>query len=31
MRWGLVPFWGKDLKAGFATINAKTEGVRVFF
>ena|SRR5438132_13804886 len=30
MRWGLVPFWGKDLKAGFANINAKTEGVWVF-
>jgi len=27
MRWGLVPFWGKDIKAGFANINAKTEGV----
>jgi len=27
MRWGLVPFWVKDLKAGFANINAKTDGV----
>jgi hypothetical protein len=27
MRWGLVPFWVKDIKAGFANINAKTEGV----
>jgi putative SOS response-associated peptidase YedK len=27
MRWGLGPFGVKDLKAGFATINAKTEGV----
>jgi len=26
-----VPFRGKDIKAGFANINAKTEGVRVFF
>jgi putative SOS response-associated peptidase YedK len=29
MRWGLVPFWVKDIKAGFANINAKTEGVWV--
>jgi hypothetical protein len=27
MRWGLVPFWVKDIKAGFANINAKTDGV----
>jgi putative SOS response-associated peptidase YedK len=26
-RWGLVPFWVKDIKAGFANINAKTAGV----
>jgi hypothetical protein len=26
-RWGLVPFWGKDITAGFVNINAKTEGV----
>jgi putative SOS response-associated peptidase YedK len=25
MRWGLVPFWSKDGKAGFSTINAKAE------
>jgi len=25
--WGLVSCWGKDIKAGFTTINAKTEGV----
>jgi putative SOS response-associated peptidase YedK len=25
MRWGLVPFWTKDI--GFANINAKTEGI----
>jgi putative SOS response-associated peptidase YedK len=27
MRWGLVPFWAKDLKVGFSNINAKAEGV----
>lgn len=27
MRWGLVPFWAKDGKAAFATINAKHETV----
>ena len=27
MRWGLVPFWAKDVKVGFANINAKAEGV----
>ncbi len=26
MRWGLVPFWAKDIKVGFANINAKAEG-----
>jgi putative SOS response-associated peptidase YedK len=26
-RWGLVPFWAKDIKVGFANINAKTEGI----
>jgi putative SOS response-associated peptidase YedK len=26
-RWGLVPFWAKDLKVGFANINAKAEGI----
>jgi hypothetical protein len=26
-RWGLVPFWVKDIKAGFANINVKTAGV----
>jgi putative SOS response-associated peptidase YedK len=25
MRWGLVPFWAKDI--GFANINAKAEGI----
>src|SRR3974377_1801491 len=27
MRWGLVPFWAKDLKVGFANINARAEGI----
>jgi putative SOS response-associated peptidase YedK len=27
LRWGLVPFWAKDLKVGFANINAKAEGI----
>jgi len=29
LRWGLVPFWAKDIKVGFANINinAKAEGV----
>ncbi len=25
MRWGLVPFWAKDLKVGYRMINAKSE------
>src|ERR1019366_5759135 len=25
MRWGLVPWWSKDGKVGFSTINAKAE------
>ena len=25
MRWGLVPWWAKDAKIGFSTINAKAE------
>src|SRR5215471_1997839 len=25
MRWGLVPYWSKDAKAGLRTINARTE------
>jgi putative SOS response-associated peptidase YedK len=28
MRWGLVPFWAKDIKVGFANINAKAEGIK---
>jgi putative SOS response-associated peptidase YedK len=27
MRWGLVPFWSKDPKAGYSTINAKAETI----
>jgi putative SOS response-associated peptidase YedK len=27
MRWGLVPFWEKDIKVGFANINARAEGI----
>jgi putative SOS response-associated peptidase YedK len=27
MRWGLVPFWSKDSKASFNTINARAETV----
>ena len=26
-RWGLVPNWAKDIKVGFANINAKAEGI----
>jgi len=25
LRWGLVPFWAKDAKIGFSTINARAE------
>jgi putative SOS response-associated peptidase YedK len=27
MRWGLVPFWAKNIKVGFANINAKSESI----
>ncbi len=27
MRWGLVPYWAKDIKIGFSTINAMAETV----
>src|SRR5690242_16060144 len=27
MRWGLVPFWAKDAKIGYSTINAMAETV----
>ena len=27
MRWGIVPFWAKDAKIGYSTINARAEEV----
>jgi putative SOS response-associated peptidase YedK len=27
LRWGLVPYWAKDIKIGFSTINAKAESI----
>ena len=27
MKWGLVPFWTKDPKIGFRSINARSEGI----
>lgn len=27
MRWGLVPYWAKDAKIGYTTINARAEDV----
>ena len=27
MRWGLVPFWAKDLKIGYKTFNARSENI----
>jgi len=27
LRWGLIPYWSKDIKVGFANINAKAEGI----
>jgi putative SOS response-associated peptidase YedK len=27
LRWGLVPYWAKDIKVGFANINARAEGI----
>jgi putative SOS response-associated peptidase YedK len=27
MRWGLVPYWAKDIKVGYSTFNAKAEGI----
>jgi putative SOS response-associated peptidase YedK len=27
LRWGLVPYWAKDLNVGFANINAKAEEI----
>jgi putative SOS response-associated peptidase YedK len=28
LRWGLVPYWAKDLTVGFSNINAKAEGAK---
>jgi putative SOS response-associated peptidase YedK len=28
MRWGLIPYWAKDIKVGFANINAKRRASR---
>src|SRR3990167_1270376 len=27
MRWGLIPFWAKDMSIGYKMINARAEGV----
>jgi putative SOS response-associated peptidase YedK len=27
LRWGLIPYWAKDLKIGFSTINAQAETI----
>jgi putative SOS response-associated peptidase YedK len=27
LRWGLVPFWARDIKVGFSNINARAEGI----
>jgi putative SOS response-associated peptidase YedK len=27
MRWGLIPFWSKDSKIAYSTINAKAETI----
>lgn len=27
MRWGLVPYWAKDMKIGYTTINARAEEI----
>ena len=27
LRWGLVPYWAKDINVGFANINARAEGI----
>ena len=29
LRWGLLPYWAKDLNVGFANINAKAEGIEM--
>jgi putative SOS response-associated peptidase YedK len=27
MRWGLIPYWAKDIKIGFSTFNARAEEI----
>jgi putative SOS response-associated peptidase YedK len=27
LRWGLVPYWAKDIRIGFSTIDAAAEGI----
>ncbi len=27
LRWGLIPYWAKDVKIGLRTINAKAETI----
>src|ERR1700731_4183471 len=27
MRWGLIPYWAKDIKIGYSTINARAEEI----
>jgi putative SOS response-associated peptidase YedK len=27
MRWGLIPYWSKDEKFGYSTIDARAESV----
>ena len=27
LRWGLIPYWAKDIKVGSSNINAKAEGI----
>jgi putative SOS response-associated peptidase YedK len=27
LRWGLIPYWAKDLKIGYKAINARVESI----
>jgi putative SOS response-associated peptidase YedK len=29
MRWGLVPFWARDAKVGYSTINAQADTITI--
>jgi putative SOS response-associated peptidase YedK len=29
MRWGLIPYWARDIKIGYSTINARAEEVEI--